>query len=223
MIRNFLSGSVGLVDFIIFIISSAIVVFLTMPIHEFAHGYAAVKLGDNTPRYQGRLSLNPLRHIDPLGALCILILGFGWAKPVRVNSFNLKNPKRDMAIIALAGPLSNVIVALISLIIYNIVIRFVQSLYIPLIFYYIAVININLAVYNLIPVPPLDGSRILGALLPDRTYYKMMQYERYIFYAVLALTFLGVLNVPLNFLSNLLFTGLRYLAQLPFNVIGLLI
>ncbi len=227
-IREFISGDVSFVELGVILFSMLFVIFCAAPLHEFAHAFAAVKLGDNTPRLQGRLTINPVVHIDPIGALMILVCGFGYAKPVSVYMHNFKKPKVGMAIVALAGPVSNLIQAFIALVICNLcsmlsVFTLINSTiigYIMLFFSFAAQINIGLAVFNLLPIPPLDGSRIATAVIPDKYYYKVMQYERYIQIALFALLFTNVLSVPLNYLSDIVFFGLNFIASLPFRLIG---
>ena len=224
MILNLIRNGVGIWTFLAAMLSTAIVVFLALPVHEFAHGFIANKLGDPTPRYQGRLTLNPLAHLDPIGSLGILLFGIGWAKPVGVNARYFKNPKWGMAITAIAGPLSNIIMAFISLIFFHaafvlyIDLSYSKALYdfLDTLFRYTAVINIYLAVFNLIPIPPFDGSRVLFTFLPSRYYFQIMRYERYIFIVLLVILWLGVLDVPVTFVVNKVLYGLSYVAGLPF-------
>jgi Zn-dependent protease len=149
-------------DFII----KAIVFIVALTIHEFAHAYTADKLGDPTPRSYGRLTLNPLAHLDLLGTLAIIFIGFGWAKPVPFDAYNLRNPRRDSMLIALAGPASNLILAGAI----SILLNFIPSSFITLILQYVLLGNVSIAIFNLIPVFPLDGEKILGGLLPPDLY-----------------------------------------------------
>ena len=189
----------------------AIVVLIAIPFHEAAHAMVSHWLGDDTALRAGRLSLNPMRHFDPLGALCMLIGGVGWARPVGINPRNYRNPKVGMAISAAAGPVSNFLLAWLSMILYKVVLYSglagrVSPL--AMFLYDMVVMNLSLAAFNLIPVPPFDGSRIVLLFLPERLYFKAMRYERYIMLAVLALVFLGALNVPLSVAVNFLWNRL---------------
>ncbi len=186
-----------------FIILSALATLIILSIHEFSHAYAAYKLGDRTAMYMGRLTLNPLKHLDPIGALCMVLFHFGWAKPVPINPRYFKKPKRDFALTALAGPLSNLIMAFLSAFIYLLTYSLLKDVSFPnettlniaqttIDFLYIFhVINVGLAVFNLLPIPPLDGSRILNAVLPPKAYFKIMQYERIIYFVLIGWLFIG--------------------------------
>ena len=194
-----------------------------LPIHEFAHGYVAYKLGDNTAKLKGRLTMNPLAHVDPFGALMVLLVGFGYAKPVPVNIGRFKRGKRKqyMALTAFAGPVSNLIMATIFTFFYCMIYyKFLHLgeniVYVALFLSVAAQINISLAVFNLLPIPPLDGSRILNAVLPDRIYYKLMQYERYIVLVIFALIFLNVLDGPIALISGIIESLIMRLCEIPF-------
>ncbi len=209
-------------EVVISLMASIFVVFCTLPVHEYAHALIATKLGDNTARLKGRLTLAPLAHIDPIGALMILLVGFGYAKPVPVNPRNFRNPKGGMALTALAGPVSNIIMAIIFMILANglsIVYAYTGAVFAnAAVTFFVAAagINASLAVFNLLPIPPLDGSRIVNLIIPSKYYFKIMKYERYIILGIFALIFIGVLDVPLSFLTGLLMKFVNFVARLPF-------
>ncbi|HIS04378.1 MAG TPA: site-2 protease family protein [Candidatus Fimenecus stercoravium] len=221
MLLDILRGGFDPIALIAGLFASVFVVFCTMPVHECAHAFVANKLGDGTARLSGRMTLNPMKHIDPIGALMIILVGFGYAKPVPVNPRNFKNPKTGMALTALAGPVSNLLMAAIFILLKNIVgvlpAANVLATALYLFFTYAAIINIGLAVFNLIPIPPLDGSRVLQLLIPSKYYYKFLQYERYIVLIVFALLFFGVLSRPLAYLETVIFNGLDYVIGYPFR------
>jgi len=204
-------------------------VLIALTVHEVSHGWMAYKLGDPTARNLGRLTLNPLKHLDPIGALCMLFFHFGWARPVPINSRYFKKPRRDMALTAAAGPASNFIMAFIGMLIYQILgalfMRFpagssfayyLQYAAIMLAWYF-HTLNLSLGLFNLIPVPPLDGSRIFLTFLPAKYYFGIMKYERYIQFALLLLLWTGILRLPLSTLVGWISGGMQWIVSLlPF-------
>lgn len=181
---------------------SVIPILICLTIHELAHGAAAFALGDDTAKRMGRLSVNPIRHIDPIGFLMLLVVRFGWAKPVPVDMRNFKNPKLGMAITALAGPLSNFLLAGLILLfqvpLFYLFIGGGAGLYIAETLFLTAVISVFFGIFNLLPIPPLDGSKIAFAVLPDKQHNWLMRYERYGFILLIALIWLGFTAGPLR-------------------------
>ncbi len=219
IISAVLSGSFQVVVYMV--IARAIVVFLCLPVHELCHGLAAYKLGDDTAKKLGRLSFNPFEHLDPVGTIMIFLFGIGYAKPVPINPLKFKDYKKGVALTALAGPASNLVMAFIAAFVSTALYHFFGSVaavsVVAYLFYMIASINISLAVFNLLPIPPLDGSRVLAVILPDRLYEKYFRYERYIMIALLILLFTGILNTPLSFLNNIFSNFIFFIPNLIFG------
>lgn len=179
-------------------------VLIAITLHEYAHGFVSWKLGDPTPKQDGRLSLNPIHHLDLLGTLCLLVFHMGWAKPVQINPRYYKNPKLGTVLVSLAGPFMNFLIAFISM--FGVVTTYTMTGTVSDIAYYICVylvnINIGLGIFNLIPIPPLDGSKVLSAVLPEKLYFGYMKYERYFMVILLIAVYLGILSTPINWISD---------------------
>ena len=208
MLMDFMQSRANMtpLDVVFLILAYAVILLLCLPVHEFAHGLVAYWCGDNTAKWHGRLSLNPFRHLDLWGTIMILTVGMGYAKPVPVNTRNFRNYKRDMILVALAGPLSNFLMAAVAMFFY-LLIAYVavpsEALYLVMDLLSIIIsVNISLMVFNLLPIPPLDGSRLWSSLLPGRWAYTLEQYSRYITMGLFLLLFTGALDVPLYYLRS---------------------
>ena len=219
------------VDALIMLLVRIAAALVCITLHELSHGLAAYRLGDQTAMRQGRLTLNPIRHIDPFGLLMLVVAGVGWAKPVPVDPRNFKNPKRGMALTALAGPASNLVIAVVMLalasVLYHLPLSFESQgawnaySYVMIFLLRCATLSVGLGLFNLIPVPPLDGSKALFSLFPDRIYFTILRYERYIMLAVFALVFFGVLTAPLQYCIQHVLRWLCALTKLPAAMLGL--
>lgn len=198
-------------------------ILISVTLHEMAHGYVSYKLGDPTPKQDGRLSLNPLRHLDLFGTLALLFVGFGWAKPVRVDASYYKDPKTGIVWTAFAGPLINFVLsfmcvlAVVALIRYSYLIPANQAIteifhYLSELLNYTALLSLGQAIFNMIPVPPLDGSKILYGLLPDSVFQWFMRNEQFLSLFIFLLLFSNVINGPLLTLRNLIFNGMADIA-----------
>ena len=208
------------------ILARLIVLFTAITVHEYSHGYVAYKLGDPTAKYSGRLSLNPMKHLDVWGALCMVLFGFGWAKPVPINPMYFRDRKRDTALVSFAGPLSNIVLAFVSTIIAalyfvfiyipppNFLTDFIYQLFIQL-----AIINIGFAVFNLIPIPPLDGSKILAMFLSNENHTKLMRIEQFGFPILMVLSLTGVLGKLLGIFINPLYSAWVHLFEWLVNIL----
>ncbi len=214
------TGELDMLYLLVIVFSFAVLIFVCLPFHEFAHAFAAHKLGDDTAKWNGRLTLNPLKHLDTFGTLMLVLCGVGYARPVPINPYNFRNPKKGMALSALAGPLSNLLMAIVGVALFRVITLlcgaewrdgglYVMPQYVDILWYselflvhIFSSINLGLAVFNLLPIPPLDGSRIFAAILPDKWAYAISRYEQYIMIGLFVLLLTGALDVPLTYLRH---------------------
>ena len=203
------------------ILMSVIPALICITLHELAHGVVAYWLGDRTAKDAGRLTLNPIRHLDMMGLLMMVVFRFGWAKPVPVNMYRFKNPKRGMAVTAVAGPLMNVLISVVFLFLYGLLFRSLgaENFWLRMVLI-TASLSLSFAIFNILPISPLDGSKVLGAVLPARQYETLMRYERYGMILLLVLVATGVLGRPLATLTQAAFDKLFIFAEWGYELIG---
>ncbi|MBQ2442407.1 MAG: site-2 protease family protein [Ruminococcus sp.] len=228
MLSQLLSGNFTIQTIIAEILAVLVIIFLILPFHEWAHAQTAYLLGDKGIKQRGRLSLNPLSHIDPVGALAMLFIGFGWAKPVPVDARYFKNPKVGMAITAFMGPVANLIAALAGLFVFHTLWCIVPTFftaggfgsYVLAFLQFYIIVNVNLAVFNLLPIPPLDGSKILFVFLPDKAVMFFYRYQMFFMIGLIVLLWAGPLSYVLTFLSRGALYGIYQFSTLPFRLFG---
>ena len=211
------------------ILFTIVVVLISLSLHEMCHAYAAYKMGDPTARNLGRLTMNPSKHLDLYGTVCMMLFGFGWAKPVPVNSRHFKKPRKGIIVTSVAGPLSNLLLSFVALLVFALFGTFLpvpyaigagssftdKILYFTLLFlWYLHSLNLSLAIFNLLPIPPLDGSKVLFMLLPPKAYFFVARYERYISLALMILLFTGFLSTPLSYICDLISDGMMFIISL---------
>lgn len=200
-------------------------IIITVTLHELAHGWVSYKFGDPTPKLDGRLSLNPLHHLDPIGTIALLLVGFGWAKPVHIDPRYYKDAKTGIVWTAFAGPLMNFIIAFAAIFLFNLLLKVPVSIfsskimiqifiYLIVLMQYIALISLGQAIFNLIPLPPLDGSKILYGILPDSVYFNIMKYENWLSLILFLVLFSGILDGPLVSIRTIIYDGMNNLCAL---------
>ena len=216
MLQNFINN----IEVYLYLIP---VILVSLTFHEFSHAYVSYRLGDPTAKMQGRLTLNPLKHLDFLGTLMMLVARIGWAKPVPINPMYYKDRKKGTILVSIAGPISNLILSILFSFVLSIIIaitkgttdsELIRIIYeISFMFFYI---NINLAIFNLIPIPPLDGSKILSGVLPPDKYFSIMRYERQIglIFLVIVLVAPGILSSVIGFIATPITISIRYVTEM---------
>ena len=207
---------------------SIIPALICITFHELSHGFIAWRLGDNTAKDLGRLTLNPIKHIDIFGLIMMALFKFGWAKPVPVNMMNFKHPKRYMAVTALAGPVSNILLAIVVMLIYGLVVTplstdpssMTAGTITMIMLYNTAYISVALAVFNFLPIPPLDGSKVLFSLVSDNLYYKLMRYERFGMILLIIIITTNVFGDTIGRATATLFGKLAFFANASYKLVN---
>lgn len=234
MLLQLIRSDESFLNILVYFLLNLPIIFLAISVHEASHAFVSYKLGDPTAKNLGRITLNPLKHIDPIGFLSMALLGFGWANPVQINTRYFKKPKRDMALSAFAGPVSNILLAFVCTGILKLIITFApvvridfvagasfSSLALTLVtrlVFYSVLLNLMFAVFNMLPVPPLDGSRVIYTFLPAKYYFSVMKYERYIAIAIIILLFLGWISPVLNFFASGIANLFFFIFQIPIRI-----
>ena len=207
---------------------SIIPALICITFHELSHGYVAWRLGDNTAKDMGRLTLNPIRHIDIFGLVMMALFKFGWAKPVPVNMMNFKYPKRYMAVTAIAGPVSNILLAIVVMLVYGLAVTplskdpssMTAGTVTMIMLYNTAYISVALAVFNLLPIPPLDGSKVLFSLVSDKLYFKLMRYERFGMILLIIIITTNIFGDTIGRATMTLFTKLAFFANASYKLVN---
>lgn len=212
-------------DTVMYYICMFIAVISSITLHEFAHGFVSWKLGDPTPKWERRLTLNPLRHLDPMGAICMFFFRIGWAKPVMINPRYYKKPKLGIALVGLAGPMMNVVTSMLAILAMGLMDTMAKRggltvtdpvYYLYYTLYLFSMVSIYQALFNLIPLPPLDGSKILAYFLPDAVMNFYAKYDRYCMIVLLVLIYFNVIDVPLDAAYNVVYEGMWRISDLIF-------
>ncbi len=216
-------------DWIINFLAILPAIIIAISFHEYAHAKVAIKLGDPTPKLQGRDTISPVSHIDPIGFICLIIAHFGWGRPVQIDPRNFKNPLKGQMLVSLAGPLMNLLIAFVTLIIINIIdatgimigLSDTIASAISLIVTYIVLINISLCVFNLLPLPNFDGSKILLYFLPAKAKFKYLELEKYgpVIFLIIVLT--PIPELVISPILNWILAGMQFIISLPINLLGL--
>lgn len=218
-------GSGNIIVILMSVLASLFLVFCVIPMHEYAHAWMAYKMGDKSIKLRGRLTMNPLAHIDPIGAIMIALIGFGWGRPTPVDERNFKDPRKGIALTALAGPVANLLLGFVLLFIatafYSLsgIVDTILGVAIYNFLYISAQITIYLAVLNLLPIPGFDGFSVLSVFLTDKQYYAVMANQQIVFIVVIVLLFSGLLSKPLSLIANLIIQLFITISALPFALL----